>query len=454
MSPLMRPWARGITAMLYLVLLTSCFQMCLAESNEPYPKISAQTYAQTYTSQLRMASLASDSQVSSVVRAILDELQIPILSHPSNNESAAGGVYPWEIDAVAKAFRKGVLTELDDIAAILDREGLRFGGPSFGTGSSLAHPSGALIESALRQLRKQVEEDESRPNALFILLVDELGKRDDRPFDLLREPDKDCISKANRLPVAQTYSSMAASEATAVIDDALAEARADGDTETVELLSKLQAGALNSDWSKALKPFLDDAAKMAGMAVATQVPGLSQMPSLPQLPSSGVQSLDALNAVVLQMSQNQLSGKSLPADVSGEKALELFRLERDSYKESKEKVIRETEEATTRLRETSKEMGAEEAFGSIGLKSLGAWAVGDALQSSYDLADVQYRELENQQEELKDEQEVVKDWKMGFPIPEAASCIYLDAVQLLLVQVDLFGLYREGAFEMIGGGEK
>ena len=123
----------------------------------------------------------SDQTVEMAIERILARLGVPILYDDGHPDAARGlGIFPVEITMAARSFRSGTLMPLDDLADTWSQAGLECAGEPC---------TGAVVEAALRELRRRAEQDPDNEEWLLILLVDALGDRENAPFDLLGSPD-------------------------------------------------------------------------------------------------------------------------------------------------------------------------------------------------------------------------------------------------------------------------
>ncbi|MGI6543561.1 MAG: hypothetical protein ACOX44_10955 [Limnochordia bacterium] len=152
-------------------------------------KSSVAEQAEELTTALRNAESTEDAEAAFMV--ILDALRIPVLD--PGIEDSTPGLYPFEISLIVDSFRAGHLTALDELVWMWRQEDLMCGN----------QPCTAdIVENGLRMLRRNAVSAPDNPDYLLVSIVDALGQRDKLPFSLLQPPSMKCLDNSGAFAAA------------------------------------------------------------------------------------------------------------------------------------------------------------------------------------------------------------------------------------------------------------
>lgn len=404
------------------------------------PRVEAARFARD----LRAATTSAG--VAEVVLELLDSLGVSVCDatgravgqHRSSDPGAC--VYEIEVRAVSRAFLRGTLMPLDTLAADWAREGLTCPG---------SQPcDGAAAEAMLREMRRQAEVTPNNWQGFLIRLVDDLGRRSDRPFSLLSLGDKSCLSGAKApgaAPGGSPPEDPAGEALGAMFGDIARQAEEDGDDDIATLFRALQSGG-NLDQMMA-------ALARGDTSVLMQLMG---EPEPEEQEWYGVERVGVSAGEEDDIAEGFAMGMWGSMDQSGPAAgpqirSQANRLTRELAQQDIDRRQNELMEYSLQVREG---LGPDD-LGAEGRIDVGVDEACRALEVEQARANYQFADWHAQvQEHIWQDPPEDESWKterrgvLAGGADETTSCINLDAVQVLLLQIELLDMahpvYVEG----------
>jgi hypothetical protein len=400
--------------------------------------------AARFAGDLRAAATPSD--VGGIVTELLDGLGVAVCDATGQTIGQHRGsdpgtcVYAIEIEAVSRSFLRGALLPLDALVQDWAREGLACPGS--------APCDGDAVEAMLRDMRRQAEITPNGWRGFPIRLVDELGRRNDRPFSLLEPSDRSCLGSDPRKPAAAPggappRAGSAGAALATIFGDIAGQAEEEGDDDVAAMFQAWQsmddpetmmAALARGDISVLMQlmgePETEDEEfhDAEDLDFGTdEADNMVQMAGIWQSATFGGQA--AGPATMAQANQLSLELAQQGLDRSQNQLLEYSRQMRES-------VDPEDLGAYLRL-----QIGAEEAFRAFEVEQA---------RADYHFVEWHVEVLEHiWQDPPKDE-----SWKterravLAGGADETTSCINLDSVQVLLLSLELLDMahsvYAEG----------
>jgi hypothetical protein len=388
------------------------------------------TEAGRFSRALRAAAMSADVQ--EVIVELLDSLGVPVCNaagqsigqHPRTSADLC--VYEVEVRAVSRAFLGGTLTPLDTLAADWAREGA--------TCDGYEPCDGQAIEAILRQMREQAEMAPEDWQGYLIRLVDDLGQRTDRPFSLLGSVDPTCSTAASGagIPTPSDGAAATASGLSSVFGDIARQAEEEGDAEVASMFRAMQSAGN-------LEQMMGSLAR-GDVSVLMQLMGDEGEPEedpygAEQLSDPIGEGFAGVNMRPLMSGGGPATGQQIQSQAN-EITRELAQREVDFRQNELSEHVAQVREGLT-----------PEDHGVTGLIDIGNDEISmgfniEQAKANYRFADWEVQVLEHIWKDPPEDE----SWKqerrgiLAGGTDETTSCIYLDAVQVLLLHIELLDM--------------
>ena len=418
---------------LFLACTVGCFCLCSTDGvSAALPSVLSME-AHSLASALMLAP--SDQAAEMAIERILVRLGVPILYGDEHPSAALGlGIFSVEITMAARSFRNGTLMPLDDLADTWSQAGLECAGEPC---------TGAMVEVALRDLRRRAEQDPDNEKWLLILVVDALGDRKNAPFDLLGSPDATYLAGLSgsgtmssvEVPPQFTEGqdmgipSSMSSFPTSLMAEALEKAMQEEDDEDVRrMLGALQ----NPDSMASMLEALSKGDPMSGMA-----PLLQEMGHDPEAIQRQIQQAERAAEQGDMAGALEKAESSLPPEFRNQDSTDSWLRRRDEAKEQWEYPKAQAEQIYASKAVELDEYDLQGWFRTGFCYLAETYMADHYLEPLYLGANYIVEREERAREEADDYSHL-----SGLPAPvrEPTSSLQLDPVQVMLVALDLVEL--------------
>ena len=337
--------------------------------------------------------------------------------------------------------------------------------------------SGFFLEKGLRDLRQAAEKAKQDSDTFSILIMDALGRREEHPMDLMKVHEPGCADKAEGQPlfpgvpggptaegvmkemlaaalesegkpsgakadpadqkVADALMGMVAQQAAAAGGAGAGGAAAGGGSGTPGTAGI--AAAISSAAGVQLQQALSKAGSGLTLEGLLGMRGQARA-KLPPLPGDATPAQRRLYEAMKKQAADVEMGAD--ADTLGKDGEDMSMYARDLEKETVDRLGAEGTSLGAKVREENdKDVPADVASEQIGNAMYGLWDARDRAEDRYVAKDYTYSQVRDQQDEIRRETEEKKNLRMSVPLPNlTGSCLWLDAVQVLILQISVFDL--------------